>query len=372
MSVSLKRIIVLCHNEILQIIRDPSSLLIAVLIPLMLLFIFGYGINLDSNKIRIGILVEEQSQYANDFVQVLTGSPYIIPVMATNRTELEQKINQGHIRGIVIIPTDFAQKMQYNQATIQLITDGSEPNIANFVQGYMQGAWQIWLQQQHQDNGTIAIPNIDIQPRYWFNAAAISQHYILPGAITIIMTVIGSILTSLVIAREWERGTMEALLATPMTKLELLISKLLPYYLLGIIALVICLLVTVFIMQVPFRGSLLLLLIISSLFLFTILGIGLLISTLTRNQFNAAMIAINAAFLPAVMLSGFVFEIDSMPAIIQFVTYLIPARYYVTSLQTLFLAGDIMPVLMVNIGFLIVFMSLLFIITLKKTKLNLE
>lgn len=372
MAFSFHRTFTLCKKETLQIIRDPSSLLIAVIIPLMLLFIFGYGINLDSNKIRVGVLVEQQSQSANDFVQVLNGSPYIIPIIATHRAELEDKINRGEIRGILIIPINFAQKMQDNQATIQLITDGSEPNIANFVQGYLLGAWRIWREQQSQDNASPALAGIDIETRYWYNAAAISQHYILPGAITIIMTVIGSILTSLVIAREWERGTMEALLSTPMTKLELLISKLLPYYLLGIVALGICLVVTVFIMQVPFRGSLALLFIISSLFLLTILSMGLLISTLTRNQFNAAMFAINMAFLPAVMLSGFVFEIDSMPAIVQLVTYIIPARYYVTSMQTLFLAGDILPILAINAGFLLAFMIVLLTMTIKKTKLNLE
>lgn len=371
MSFSIKRAVTLCQKETLQIIRDPSSMLIAIVIPLLLLFIFGYGINLDSNKIRIGVLVEQQSQYANSFVQVLQGSPYITPIIDANRAELEDKINQGDIRGIVVIPDDFAQNIQNQQAKIQLITDGSEPNIANFVQGYFNGVWQIWQQQQSQDSASSAI-GIHVETRYWFNSAAISQHYILPGAITIIMTVIGSILTSLVIAREWERGTMEALLSTPMTKLELLISKLLPYYVLGIIALFICFIVTVFVLQVPFRGSLLLLFIISSLFLFTILAIGLLISTLTRNQFNAAMIAINAAFLPAVMLSGFIFEINSMPAIIQGMTYLIPARYYVVSMQTLFLAGNIIPILLINAGFLISFMSLLLFIIIKKTKLNLD
>ncbi|WP_392562101.1 ABC transporter permease [Orbus sturtevantii] len=372
MVFSFSRTITLCKKEGRQIIRDPSTILIAVVIPLMLLFIFGYGINLDTNKIRIGVLVEQHNQYSHNFIDVLQGSPYITPIVGTHRAQLNDKINSGEIRGIVVIPTNFAQQMANNNATIQLITDGSEPNIANFVQGYMTGAWQTWLQQQSQDTASTPHANFALESRYWFNSAAISKQYILPGAITIIMTVIGSILTSLVIAREWERGTMEALLSTPITKLELLISKLLPYYLLAIVALVVCLVVTVFIMHVPFRGSLLLLFMISSLFLFTILSIGLLISTLTRNQFNAAMLAINAAFLPAIMLSGFVFEIDSMPAIIQLVTYIIPARYYVNTLQTLFLAGNTFSILIVNAGFLLTVMSLLLIVIIRKTKLDLE
>ncbi|WP_392559914.1 ABC transporter permease [Orbus mooreae] len=372
MAFSLSRTYTLCHKETLQIIRDPSCLLIAVVIPLMLLFIFGYGINLDSNRLKVGVLVEQQSQAANNFVQSLNGSTYIQIVPENSRQALTQKINSGEIRGIVVIPNDFAQRLNENKATIQVITDGSEPNTAKFVQGYLNGVWQIWQQQQLVDKGLVTPQTIQIETRYWFNADVISQHYIVPGSITIIMTVIGSILTSLVVAREWERGTMESLLSTPITKWELLLSKLLPYYILGIIALIICLLVAIFIMQIPFRGSLFYLFIISSLFLLTILAMGLLISTLMRNQFNAAMIAINAAFLPAIMLSGFVFEIDSMPAIVRMITYLIPARYYVNAIQTLFLAGDIISILLVNAGFLLSFMVILLLITIKKTKLNLD
>ncbi|MDF7667475.1 ABC transporter permease [Orbaceae bacterium ESL0727] len=372
MTFSFARTLTLCRKESKLILRDPSSLLIAVIIPLLLLFIFGYGINLDSNKLRIGVLVEQQSQPANAFLHVLNGSPYIEPIIGSHRAELVQKLNRSEIRGIVVIPVNFAQQFATQHATIQLITDGSEPNIANFVQAYMSAIWQIWLQQQNEDTLTTPPTGIQTELRYWFNSAAISQYFILPGAITIIMTVIGSILTSLVIAREWESGTMEALLSTPMTKLELLLSKLLPYYLLGLIALVICFIITVFIMHVPFRGSLLLLLLTSSLFLFTVLGLGLLISTLTRNQFNAAMIALNVAFLPSVMLSGFVFEVDSMPLLVRLATYIIPARYYVNIMQTLFLAGDIGSVLMINVLFLVIFMVLLLTITIKKTRLQLD
>lgn len=211
-----------------------------------------------------------------------------------------------------------------------------------------------------------------MQLRYWFNPAAISQHFIIPGAITIIMTVIGAILTSLVIAREWERGTMEALLSTQVTRTELLLSKLLPYYILGLLAMTLCMLVAVFVMGVPYRGSLAILFVMTSLFLASTLGMGLLISTITRNQFNAAMVALNAGFLPAVMLSGFIFEIDSMPAIVQAVTYVIPARYFVSTLQTLFLAGNIGSVLLVNLLFLIISAVVFIGLTAWKTKRRLD
>ena len=353
---SWRRVRALCVKETRQIIRDPSSWLIAVVIPLLLLFIFGYGINLDSSKLRVGILLEQRSEAALDFTHTMTGSPYIDATISDNRQELIAKMQAGKIRGLVVIPVDFAEQMERANATapIQVITDGSEPNTANFVQGYVEGIWQIWQMQRAEDNGQTFEPLIDVQTRYWFNPAAISQHFIIPGAVTIIMTVIGAILTSLVVAREWERGTMEALLSTEITRTELLLCKLIPYYFLGMLAMLLCMLVSVFILGVPYRGSLLILFFISSLFLLSTLGMGLLISTITRNQFNAAQVALNAAFLPSIMLSGFIFQIDSMPAVIRAVTYIIPARYFVSTLQSLFLAGNIPVVLIVNVLFLVI------------------
>jgi ABC-2 type transport system permease protein len=361
-------------KETRQIVRDPSSWLIAVLIPLLLLFIFGYGINLDSSRLRVGVLLEQQSEEALDFAHTITASPYIDPTISDNRQHLIQLMQAGKIRGLVVIPPDFAQNMARagNTAPVQVITDGSEPNTANFVQGYMEGIWQIWQQQRAADRGEKFEPLIDVQLRYWFNPAAISQHFIIPGAVTIIMTVIGAILTSLVVAREWERGTMEALLSTQVTRTELLLCKLLPYYVLGMLAMLLCMLVSVFILGVPYRGSLLILFFITSLFLLSTLGMGLLISTITRNQFNAAQVALNAAFLPSIMLSGFIFQIDSMPAIIRAVTYIIPARYFVSTLQSLFLAGNITTVLVINVLFLIGSAVMFIGLTALKTKRRLD
>lgn len=371
---SWRRLRALCRKETAQILRDPSSALIAVVIPLMLLFIFGYGINLDSSKLHVGILMEQQSEDARDLANTFIGSPYIAATVSDDRQGLIKKLQAGKIRGLIVIPVDFSAQLARpeGKAPIQVITDGSEPNTANFVQGYAEGIWQIWLQQRTVDNGGEFKPLINVQLRYWFNPAAISQHFIIPGAITIIMTVIGAILTSLVIAREWERGTMEALLSTQVTRTELLLSKLLPYYILGLLAMTLCMLVAVFVMGVPYRGSLAILFVMTSLFLASTLGMGLLISTITRNQFNAAMVALNAGFLPAVMLSGFIFEIDSMPAIVQAVTYVIPARYFVSTLQTLFLAGNIGSVLLVNLLFLIISAVVFIGLTAWKTKRRLD
>ncbi|WP_392566669.1 ABC transporter permease [Utexia brackfieldae] len=373
MVIATRRLWALCRKETYQIIRDPSSWLIAVLIPILLLVIFGYGTNLDATRINVGVVVPQQSEPAQRFLQTLRGSPFItIKQLTTEIEPLKQAISRSEIRAMIVLPSDFAQRYAENSANIQLITDGSEPNTAHFVQAYLQGVLQIWQQQTQQDLGQSSANSADISLRYWFNAAAISRRFIIPGAITIIMTVICSILTSLVIAREWERGTMESLLATPMTKWELLLSKLLPYYVLGLIALVICMLFALWVLQVPYRGSWILLFVLSSLFLFSVLGMGLLISTITRNQFNAAMVALNAAFLPAVMLSGFVFEVSSMPAIIRAITYIIPAKYFVSTLQTLFLAGDMMWVLIINGIFLLSFTLLMMGLVLYKTRLHLD
>jgi len=371
---SWRRVRALCVKETRQIIRDPSSWLIAVVIPLLLLFIFGYGINLDSSRLRVGILLEQQSAEALDFAHTISASPFIDPKIRTDRHDLIQRMQAGKVRGIVVIPVDFDQRMARSgdTAPVQVITDGSEPNTANFVQGYVEGIWQIWQMQRAEDNGESFEPLIDVQTRYWFNPAAISQHFIIPGAVTIIMTVIGAILTSLVVAREWERGTMEALLSTEVTRGELLLCKLIPYYFLGMLAMLLCMLVSVFILGVPYRGSLWLLFFITSLFLLSTLGMGLLISTITRNQFNAAQVALNAAFLPSVMLSGFIFQIDSMPAVIRAVTYIIPARYFVTTLQSLFLAGTIPAVLIINVLFLIASAVMFIGLTWLKTKRRLD
>ncbi|MEC5341042.1 ABC transporter permease [Brenneria populi] len=371
---SWRRLRALCLKETRQILRDPSSGLIAFVIPMLLLFIFGYGINLDSSRLRVGILIEQQSEDALDLAAAFGASPFISPTVGDNRQQLIQMMQAGRIRGLIVIPVNFAEQMARASvsAPIQVITDGSEPNTANFVQAYAQGIWLIWQQQRAGDDGQTFSQLIEVQQRYWFNPAAISQHFIVPGAITIIMTVIGAILTSLVIAREWERGTMEALLSTQVTRAELLLAKLIPYYVLGMIAMVLCVAVARFVMQVPYRGSLLILFGISSLFLASTLGMGLLISTLTKNQFNAAMMALNIGFLPAVMLSGFIFEIDSMPAPVRAVSYLIPARYFVSTLQTLFLAGNIASVLFINLLFLIASAAVFIGITAWKTQRRLD
>ncbi|MBN2508323.1 MAG: ABC transporter permease subunit [Verrucomicrobia bacterium] len=371
---SFRRLRALCRKETRQILRDPSSNLVAFVLPVVMLFIFGYGINLDSAALSLGLVLEDAGPEARHFAASLHGSPSFAVQTARTRAEIAEALTEGRVRGFVVVPVEFSEKLKQPGAAAPLlvVADGSEPNTARFVENYVAAAWNGWMLQRAAKRGETPPPAIGIEPRFWFNPAAESRNFLIPGSITIIMTVIGALLTSLVVAREWERGTMEALLASPVTRAELLLSKLLPYYALGIVSLFLCVGVAVFLMRVPFRGSLLGLWGIGSLFLAGSLGLGLLLSTVLRNQFNAAQAALNAAFLPAVMLSGFLFEIRSMPPVIQAVTYVIPARYFVTAMQTLFQAGQVWPVLLSSGAFLAAAGGLFIGLTALKTRRHLE
>ncbi|NCD25222.1 MAG: ABC transporter permease [Deltaproteobacteria bacterium] len=352
-TVSWRRLRALCVKESRQILRDPSSGVVAFVLPMLLLVIFGYGINLDTDLLRLGLCDEDGGREATRFASQLTGSPYFA-VTEGSRPTLDRLLEDGVIRGYVVVPADFSARLSQGQlpAQIQVITDGTEPNTANFVAAYTKNAWQEWRQTRARDLGRSVPRGTDMEVRHWFNPSAISRHYLIPGSIVIIMTVIGAMLTSLVVAREWERGTMEALLASPVTRAELLLSKLLPYYSLGMISMAVVVFSSVFVMGVPFRGSVAALGLVTTVFLLSMLGIGLFISSAMRNQFDSAQTTLNVAFLPAAMLSGAFFVISSMPAPIRALTYLLPPRYFVSSLQTIFLAGDVWAIIIPDVAFL--------------------
>lgn len=371
---SLRRLTALCRKESYQIVRDPSSVIIAFILPVALLMIYGYGINLDASTIRIGVYVADASPAATRFVQALGASRYLDAQRMDSQAALDDALRAGSIRGYVVLQSDFGRKLNDagHAAPISVVADGAEPNTASFVASYVQGVWAGWLSREVDFGRSPQPAPIDLIPRYWFNPAAISRNFIVPGSIALIMTIIGAMLTSLVIAREWERGTMEALLSTPVTRAELLLSKILPYYVLAIVSMALCVLITVNVFAVPFRGSVFLLWAYTSLFLGSALGTGLLLSTVTRNQFNAAQASLNVAFLPATMLSGFVYEIASMPAPIRAVTYLVPARYFISALQTLFQAGFIGQILIEDFLFLAASACFFLGITSLKTRRRLD
>lgn len=347
----IRRLKALIIKEYYQIIRDPSSILISIVLPLILLFIYGFGVSLDANHLRVGLVLEDTSPDAISFAKALSDSRFFEVKIGRHRREFDELITRGAIRGIVVVPSYFSafRKRPSNIAPIQVISDGSEPNTASFVQNYVQGAFSSWLQQEKINNNLKGLPLAVLQPRFWYNEELESRNFLVPGSLAIIMTLIGTLLTALVVAREWERGTMEALMSTPVSITELLFGKLIPYFTLGMVSMAMCVVVAVFVYHVPLRGSALLLAFVSAVFLFTALGLGLLISTIARNQFVAAQAALVAAFLPGFILSGFIFEILSMPPMIQMVTYIIPARYFVSSLQTLFLVGNVWQLILYNI-----------------------
>ncbi len=371
---SLRRIKALIIKESFQIIRDPSCILIAVVLPLILLFLYGFGMSLDIKHLRIGLVMEDTAPDAQSFAKSLTDSPYFDVKIARDRREFMHDILAGTLRGMVVIPSYFSafRQRQGNIAPIQLIADGSEPNTANFVQNYVTGAWLNWLQQESISSSLSGLPLIGVQPRFWYNEQLESRNFLLPGSLGIIMALIGTLLTALVVAREWERGTMEALMSTPIGILELLIGKLVPYFILGMLSMAMCVLIITYGYAVPQRGSWLAMALVAASFLTSALGMGLFISTLTRNQFAASQAAMTAAFLPAYMLSGFIFEIASMPPAIQWLTYLLPARYFVTCLQTIFLVGDNWPLLLKNILPMLLIGGVFFVLTARITVKRLD
>ncbi|MBS0288660.1 MAG: ABC transporter permease [Proteobacteria bacterium] len=369
---SQERLIAFAYKEMLQALRDPSTLLIAIILPGIMIFLFAYGVSLDNDNIRIGLVLEDTSAQARDLAKAFESTPYFQVTSQTNREKLTTALIASKIRGLVVIPQDFSQKLQSKQTSpIQVIADGSETNTASFVQNYAQGVVANWQMNQFSQNGII-LPSIITEPRVWFNPELKSRNVILPGSMAIIMALIGTLLTALVVAREWERGSMEALFSTPIHISELILGKVIPYFVLGMLSMFLCVSVSVFLFNVPFVGSIFILSISTALFLLAGLSQGLLISTLAKNQFVASQAAINAAFLPAYMLSGFLYEIESMPLAIKAVTYLLPARYFVSIIQTSFLAGVIWSELWPNMLALSVMAAFFLFIVVKKSKKSLE
>ncbi|MBY5568882.1 ABC transporter permease [Rhizobium leguminosarum] len=364
----MRRLLALVRKESFQAIRDPSSILIAFVLPLILLFLFGYGVSLDTTRTRIGLVTEEMTPLTQDLSVSFQASRYFDVAIGRDRRLFEEDLVLGKLRGIVVIPADFTTRYTAgNRPDIQVIVDGSEPNTANFVQNYAQGTVANWERQRQADVASHS-PAISVEQRFWFNPELTSRNFLVPGSIAIVMTLVGTLLTSLVVAREWERGTMEAMMATPVTAVELLAGKILPYFLLGLTSMTLCVLLAVFLFGVPFRGSVAALYALSAAFLIPALGQGLLISTATKNQFLASQLALISAFLPAFLLSGFLFEINSMPTVIQWITFIVPARYLIPSLQTVFLAGDIWPMFGQAIGVMLTIGAIMFVLAARSTR----
>lgn len=364
----MRQLFALMNKEGKQILRDPSSYLVAAVLPMIFLLLFGYGITLDAGVMDIVILDESTSAAGMEIRTDFAHSPNFRVHAASSREEAARMMRDSVIAGFVVIPSDFEALLlgtppgkTSGVAPIQVIVSGSEPNTANFIRGYSRGVIGNW-EQSRLNTGKRVRPALEVAPRYWFNPAAISRWFLVPGSITVVMTLTGTMLTALVIAREYERGTMEALFATPVSRLQILLGKFIPYYFLGMFSMALCTLAGVFLFDVPLRGSVFALLVLSSTFLMPALGQGLLISVLTREQLLAAQTGLITGFLPAIILSGFIFDINSMPAILQYLTLLLPARHFNTALQTVFLAGDIwtvfLPGMACMLGLAAIFLTL--------------
>jgi ABC-2 type transport system permease protein len=363
----------LIRKEFLQVLRDPSSIAIAFLLPLLLLLLFGYGVSLDAENVPVAVVAEAPNADTASFVGAFSQSHYIEPVVLLGMREAVAALDEGRVEGIVYMKDDFSREMKsLRGAPVQVIVNGVDANNARLVLGYVQGVWSKWLEKEALSTGRdLAIP-VQVQQRIWFNSELRSRNFIVPGLIAIVMTLIGTLLTAMIVAREWERGTMEALMVTPVTVREVIMGKLIPYYLLGMGGMVLSVVMAVFLFDVPLRGSLWVLFATSSLFLFAALGMGLLISVVSKNQFVAGQTAIITTFLPAFILSGFLFDISSMPAPIQVITHVISARYFISILQTLFLAGNVWSVILPNAAALLVIAMLFLGLSRKKSRKRLE
>ena len=371
-TMRLRRFSALLRKESLQIIRDPSSILIAFVLPVVLLVLFGYGVSLDTARARIAIVDEAPTPITRDLAFAFQASSFFEVVQGFDRRDFEQDLVLGRIKGIVVIPAGFsARRATASYTPIQVIVDGSEPNTASFVHGYVQGAVSTWTALETADVAGPR-PPITVEQHVWFNAQLTSRNFLVPGSIAIVMTLVGTLLTSLVVAREWERGTMESIMATPAGSGELLLSKVIPYFVLALASMTLCVGLAVLVFGVPFRGSIMALYALCAAFLVPALGQGLVISAATRNQFLASQLALISAFLPAFLLSGFLFEINSMPQSIQWITALVPARYLIPGLQSVFLAGDIWPMFLRSIAIMLGIGAALFALAVRNTRKRID
>ncbi len=363
----------LMRKEFLQVLRDPSSLGIAFVLPVILLLLFGYGVSLDAKHVPIALVVDKPSAATSGLCGAFEQSPYFEPFRVHGMHEALQGLAEHRFDAIVYMREDFTRKMwSPAHASIQLILNGVDANTARIISGYVEGVYGNWLEDSAGESGRAASIPVRIEQRVWFNSDLRSRNFLVPGLIAVIMTLIGALLTALLMAREWERGTMEALMVTPVTIREILAGKIVPYFILGMGGMALSVIMAVQLFHVPLRGSIWVLLMGASLFLITALGMGLLISTVTRNQFVAGQVAIITTFLPAFILSGFIFDIGSMPLVIRAITHVIPARYFVAILQTVFLAGDVWPVILPNALALAVMATVFIGLTRKKTYKRLD
>lgn len=363
------------RKEFIHIIRDPRSLGMSVAIPMLLLLLFGYALTLDVDDVPMVVWDQDGTPVSREFVSRFTGSPYFsLQGHVRNYRDLEYTVDSGRALAALVIPAGFSGKIESGrESAVQLIVDGSDSNTAGIALAYadavtMGYSQDVALDELRRRGGTgLALP-LDVRPRVWFNPDLESKNYIIPGLIAVIMMVIAALLTSLTVAREWERGTMEQLISTPVKGRELILGKLLPYFVIGMFDVLLAVLMGEFLFDVPLRGNVALLFAMAAIFLVGALALGMVISVVTRSQLLASQLAMVMTFLPAFLLSGFMYAISNMPQAIQIVTYLVPARYFVALLKGIYLKGIGMDVLFIEAGLLTVFGALMIVLANAKFK----
>ena len=356
----LRRVLALVRKETRQMIRDPATIAVGVVLPVILILLFGFGLSLDVRNVPLAVVLEDSSAPAENLLAAFTLSPYFRPQVVHSTQAADRLMMAGQVDGILTIPADFARHFSAGDARVQLVVHGSDANRARIIESYAAGAVGAWSARQSAEEGAAAGGGpVNVHSRLWFNSANDSHYFLVPGLIVLVMTLIGAFLTAMVVAREWERGTFEALFVTPVRSGEILLGKTVPYFALGVLGLLLCIVSSKFLFHVPVVGSMTVLVGGSMLYVLVALGVGLLISSYFKNQLVASQLTMLATFMPALMLSGFLFDLRSMPAVIRAITYLLPARYYVALLQTTFLAGDIWPVILPNAAVLAIMVALL-------------
>ncbi len=362
------RLRALITKETRQLLRDRSNLMVGLFLPVVLILIFGYGLSFDIKNAPIAIVTEDPSPTAQDVVAGFYLSPYFSVTPLTSMQPARDLMLRRKIDAIVYLQSDFSRQLAAGHATVQVLVHGVDANRARVLQSFAQGAIAQWAVKRAAAGEVSGASPVTLETRLWFNEANTSTHFLVPGLIVLIMTLNGALLTSLLMAREWERGTLEALFVTPVNTNEIIVAKLVPYFMVGLAGLGLCLLAGKFLFHVPIRGSLLLIILMSMLYLVVSLSLGLLISAATKSQFLASQISLIVSFLPALMLSGFIFDLRSVPAIVRAIGSVLPPTYYVEALQTLFLAGNVPGLLIKDCAVLLLAAVVLIALTRRHTK----
>lgn len=372
------RLLSLTRKEFRQLLRDRSNLAIGILLPMVLILIFGYGMSLDVKNAPVAVVMEDASPTAHEAIAGLELSPTIAPVLLGSMHDAEELMRERKVDGIVRVPSDFSRSLAAGNARVQLIVHGSDAGRASIIQAYVTGALMQSsvrrIDRGGNATGADAPPtgSVTVEQRMWFNAANTSTWYLVPGLIVLIMTLVGAFLTALVMAREWERGTLEALFVTPVRPVEILLAKIIPYFAVGMLGLALCLLSARYLFAVPMYGSLVVVVFASMLYLIVAVSLGLVISSVTRNQFLASQVALIATFMPSMMLSGFLFDLRNVPTAVWVIGHLLPATYFMDLIKTLFLAGDVWPLVWRNCAILLAYAVGLLLVARAVTRKSLD